>query len=254
MDTMNSFSRPSIISCIQRSPYILKEGCLQLDIHIAGSGWLKVEAIGKQSRKLGFWDEIKDLKLRLISKSRLLSSILLYQQTDDLGRITIHEFKKQNKTVIFQKFTSSGVYSVIIPEGYQFRIKVSNFGGATELWSKAPVTRNIDDSLNLSREYFAGIKQLNQSQLLARLERTLNSLPSFQDEIDQLSTKYISLVNLNYRQVKKFQNELQKSLDLFDVKRLSNVRFQYKVSPIDFNTMRQEWNEVSNIIHEVNKH
>ncbi len=253
MDSSNFFSKPLITSCKQMSPYIFKDGCVQLDIAVEGVGWLKVEVIENQSKELSFWQSAHEYGLSLITRSPTLSSILLYKQRDDHGRITVNQFESPQKTIIFQKLVSSQEYSVIIPEQCSFLIQVSNLWGTSSLFGKGVIESTIDQSIELSKELKDTFKAVNQSQILKQLSQTLDQTPRFKKEIEAIAHRYSSIFDLNYKQVQQLQAQLQQALNAFNIRLYSQKKFQQKVSQVDLSSVRQEWSEISAIIHEVKK-
>jgi len=253
MASSNFFPKPLITSCKQMSPFIFKEGCVQLDIAVEGKGWLKVEVIEKQSKKLKFWQRIDEFKLSLIASSPTLSSVLLYKQRDDNGRITINQFQSPQKTIIFQRFVSTKEYSVLIPEQCSFLIQVSNLWGTSSLIGKGVIESTVDQSIELSKELKDTFKAVNQSQILKKFEPRYLDKNLRNQEIDAIAKRYSSIFHLDYKQVQQLQSQLQQALNAFNIRQYSEKKFQQKVSQVDLSSVRQQWTEISTIIHEVKK-
>jgi hypothetical protein len=58
---------------------------------------------------------------------------------------------------------------------------------------------------------------------------------------------------LDYKQVQQLQSQLQQALNAFNIRLYSEKKFKQKVSQVDLSSVRQQWSEISTIIHEVKK-
>lgn len=250
---MNIFPKPLITSCLLKTPFILKEGCMQLEISIEGWGWLKVEVIENKSKNISWWAAFNEVALSFITQSPLASSILLYKHRDDSGRITVNQFRSPSKTVVLQKFSSSNTYSLLIPDQCQFSVRVSNFWGSTVLASKTKVQSTVNQSFQKSKNYLKAIEKLNQSQILKRIDKALDQIPEFEQEIDVLTNRYLSHLEANHDNVKHFQVVINSALNDIDIPRIRSLKPYQKVPQVDFSYIRKKWYETSAIIHEVKK-